>query len=72
MTVNALPTLAWLKSPARVNVTLDVSPPMTPLKLPDRIAELVASYTLLAADAPVMVNVFAVMSAVRPVGWIKV
>ncbi len=74
LTVLAEPTVAFANAPAAVpdKVTLLVSAGSTPDKAgePDKLTAVVASYSLLMADKPVMDSTLAVMFADK-VGWVR-
>ena len=70
--VTVMPLLTFLEENVPLEIKVTASPLITPDKVPpERVAVVVASYTLLEAVSPVTDNEAAVMLAVNPVGWVK-
>ena len=69
VTAIPVPTLTLAKVPVPLNVT--TSGDIIPLSVPVMVAAFVPLYTLLLAAALAIVRALVVMSAVNPVGWVR-
>jgi hypothetical protein len=68
----AVPTFMSTKAPAWIKVTFAASAATTPTNVPLlKDAVVVPSYTLFATVVPDTVKALAVMSALKPVGWVS-